>query len=189
MRNRLFIARTLLLAALVAVVPFAGGSAGDAHGPDANDMVRSLAPITYLPEHGGPPRRAVELAVEFEFGSARLTGPARRLLDRLGTALRDERLRASRFEIVGHTDAVGDRAANQTLSERRARAVLAYLAESHGIDRSRLVATGKGEDALKDPLDPMSGVNRRVEIVNLTPVWPAAPDPVEQKARDILTGK
>lgn len=189
MRNRPFIARALLLTALTAVVPIASGSAGDAYGPDANDLVRSLAPITYLPEHGGPPRRAVELAVEFELGSARLTGKARRLLDRLGTALRDERLRASRFEIVGHTDAAGSRGANQTLSEQRAHAVLAYLAGRHGIERSRLVAVGKGEDALKDPLDPTSGVNRRVEVVNLTPVRPAATDRSEPTTKDILTGQ
>jgi len=178
----------LLLAILLCAAP---AEAGD---PEANDIIRSLAPITYLPEHGGPPRRAIDLEVSFELGSARLTPAARQLLDRLGAALKNERLAASRFEIVGHTDASGRRDFNQVLSERRARSVRAYLVKTHGIAPERLTALGKGEDALKDPLRPRASVNRRVEVVNLTPVQPAAGaeartnEAVEKKAKDILTG-
>jgi hypothetical protein len=50
---------------------------------EANDIIRSLAPITYLPEHGGKPRRAIDLEVRFESGSAKLTPEAQRLLDTL----------------------------------------------------------------------------------------------------------
>lgn len=46
--------------------------------------------------------------------------------------------------IEGHTDATGDDAHNQDLSERRAGSVVAYLT-SNGIDASRLSAVGKGE--------------------------------------------
>jgi len=159
---------------------------------EANDIIRSLAPITYLPEHGGKPRRAIDLEVRFESGSARLTPDAQRLLDTLATALQDGRLASSRFEVAGHTDASGSRAYNQSLSEKRAGAVVTYLTSRHGVDRKRLSPVGKGEDALKDPLNPTGRANRRVEIVNLTPVQPAAQLPTSQpakKANDILMGR
>ncbi len=178
------------IALLTAAILLAASQA-QASDPDANEIIRSLAPITYLPEHGGKPRRAIDLEVRFESGSAKLTKSARSLLARLATALKDQRLAASRFEVTGHTDASGKRAYNQKLSERRARAVVAYLANSLGVKRSRLTATGKGEDALKDPLNANSSANRRVEIINLTPVKPTAPirKSGEKKANDILMGK
>ncbi|MBK6487161.1 MAG: OmpA family protein [Gemmatimonadetes bacterium] len=46
--------------------------------------------------------------------------------------------------IEGHTDATGDDAHNQSLSERRAAAVVAYLT-TNGIAAARLAAVGKGE--------------------------------------------
>ncbi len=48
--------------------------------------------------------------------------------------------------IEGHTDATGDDAHNQSLSERRANAVVDYLVKQ-GVDRGRLSAIGKGETA------------------------------------------
>ena len=181
MRRVALLTATILLAA----------SQAQAADPDANEIIRSLAPITYLHKHGGKPRRAIDLEVRFESGSAKLTKSARSLLARLATALKDQRLAASRFEVTGHTDASGKRAYNQRLSERRARAVVAYLANPLGVKRSHLTATGKGEDALKDPLNAYSSANRRVEIINLTPAKPTAAirKSSEKKANDILMGK
>ncbi|MBT5496557.1 MAG: OmpA family protein [Alphaproteobacteria bacterium] len=177
--------------ALLTTALLIAASPAHAADPDANEIIRSLAPITYLPKHGGKPRRAIDLEIRFEIGSAKLTKSARSLLARLATALKDQRLAASRFEVAGHTDASGKRAYNQKLSERRARTVVAFLANSLGVKRSRLTASGKGEDALKDPLNANSSANRRVEIINLTPVKPTAAikKSGEKKANDILMGK
>ena len=49
-----------------------------------------------------------------------------------------------RLEVQGHTDADGSDATNQSLSERRAAAVAAYLA-GQGIDRERMTTVGFGE--------------------------------------------
>ena len=181
MRRVALLTATILLAA----------SQAQAADPDANEIIRSLAPITYLHKHGGKPRRAIDLEVRFESGSAKLTKSARSLLARLATALKDQRLAASRFKVTGHTDASGKRAYNQRLSERRARAVVAYLANPLGVKRSHLTATGKGEDALKGPLNAYSSANRRVEIINLTPAKTTAAirKSSEKKANDILMGK
>lgn len=67
--------------------------------------------------------------------------------------------------IVGHTDAVGDDAYNQTLSERRAAAASDYLA-AQGVARSRLKASGRGEVEPIASNDDEAGrqQNRRVEV-------------------------
>jgi outer membrane protein OmpA-like peptidoglycan-associated protein len=49
-----------------------------------------------------------------------------------------------RVSIEGHTDDVGDDAANMDLSERRAQSVMRWLVE-HGVEASRLEAHGLGE--------------------------------------------
>ncbi len=67
--------------------------------------------------------------------------------------------------IVGHTDAVGADAYNQSLSERRARAAANYLA-GVGVANSRLRSVGRGETEPIATNDTDDGrqLNRRVEI-------------------------
>ena len=108
-----------------------------------------------------------DLRVTFPFDSAEITGEARQTLDVLGDALLDGRLSADRFEIAGHTDGIGDETYNESLSERRAQAVVNYLSNNFGISRERLLGRGYGETYLADPDDPSDPNNRRVEILNL----------------------
>jgi outer membrane protein OmpA-like peptidoglycan-associated protein len=73
-----------------------------------------------------------------------------------------------RFSVEGHTDATGSASSNQKLSEERARAVVARLAEM-GIDPGRLSAKGLGQN---NPVADNSSAegrakNRRVEFVKL----------------------
>jgi len=49
------------------------------------------------------------------------------------------------LELSSHTDSRGNDAANQDLSERRAKECVRYLVEEKGINPSRLVPVGKGE--------------------------------------------
>uniref|UniRef100_UPI001F1FD08D OmpA family protein n=1 Tax=Falsiroseomonas oryziterrae TaxID=2911368 RepID=UPI001F1FD08D len=112
---------------------------------------------------------SVNLTVNFASGSAELTPQATRTLDELGRALASAELSAFRFRVEGHTDTVGDAAQNQSLSERRAAAVVQYLTSRHGIAPSRLQAVGMGESA---PLVPTGDQvpeprNRRVQVVNI----------------------
>jgi len=131
---------------------------------DRTEILRSLAPIKFLPEHSSGSKRSIDLDVHFELNSAILTPIALHQLDELGAALTSEELAAARFEIAGHTDATGSDAYNQGLSERRVTAVHKYLVEIHSVDSTRIKAMGYGEARLKDPLNPNSGVNRRVEV-------------------------
>jgi len=69
------------------------------------------------------------------------------------------------FELGGHTDSVGDPAANTALSEARATAVMEYMI-SAGFDPHRLSAVGYGPDQPVQSNDTPEGraANRRIEF-------------------------
>jgi OmpA-OmpF porin, OOP family len=167
---------------------------------DATEIIRSLAPVA-----GGNPNaprlrdvdadegrrrvrvdysRAVDLTVFFEYDSAMLTPQARVQLEPLARALLTPELMPHRFLIAGHTDAVGDAQYNRMLSLQRAITVRTHLIESHGIDPARLVVHGWGFTQLKEPRNPRSGVNRRVEVALIAP-----PERRSQHAPFILGGR
>jgi outer membrane protein OmpA-like peptidoglycan-associated protein len=110
---------------------------------------------------------SVDLDVNFEFNSTALTTDAMLTLDQLGQALKNEALAQQRFQLAGHTDAVGGDKFNQALSEKRAAAVREYLITRHGIAAGRLDAIGFGRTQLLDPQHPDGAVNRRVQVTNL----------------------
>lgn len=73
-----------------------------------------------------------------------------------------------KFSVEGHTDSTGSAAANQTLSEQRAKAIVAKLVES-GIAADRLTAVGKGQSSpvADNATDEGRAKNRRVEFVKM----------------------
>ena len=125
--------------------------------------------------------RSIDLDIAFGYDSAKLTDAAKQQLDELGAALNAPELAKSQFGINGHTDAKGKAEYNKLLSERRATSVAVYLSETFDIDPTRLVAKGLGEEELKNAENPNAAENRRVEIVNLTPI------PQPQKTRKPLS--
>jgi len=76
--------------------------------------------------------------------------------------------KGARVEISGHTDNVGNAAANKTLSEKRAQACRNYIV-SKGIDKKRLDAVGFGDEHPVAPNDTEEGRqrNRRIEAKEL----------------------
>lgn len=72
-----------------------------------------------------------------------------------------------KLEIQGHTDNVGQAAANRTLSQQRAEAVRDYLIQTGGIAADRLTAVGYGgtKPVAANTTDDGRAQNRRVEIV------------------------
>lgn len=75
-----------------------------------------------------------------------------------------------RVSIIGHTDAVGDREANQVLSEHRALAVKQRLESEYGIAANRLETAGKGASQPVGDNQTAEGrtQNRRVEFIKLS---------------------
>jgi outer membrane protein OmpA-like peptidoglycan-associated protein len=108
----------------------------------------------------------IDLTVHFDFNSDKIQGRSKPLLDKVVQVMTDQRLEALRFRVEGHTDAKGGAAYNDSLSKRRADAVVIYLAQQ-GVQTARLKAQGKGFRELADSADPSSGLNRRVTIVSL----------------------
>lgn len=105
-----------------------------------------------------------ESGILFDFDSSRLRSTARDNLQELAENLRQ--YDRTDVLIIGHTDAVGADAYNQTLSEQRARSAASYL-EQLGIASERISTRGMGEN---DPIatnDTAEGrqLNRRVEVV------------------------
>ena len=88
------------------------------------------------------------LPINWNLGSATLTGEAKRLIDtRLMPVLAQNP--GVKLEIASHTDSRGSKSSNQDLSERRAQAVVNYL-QTKGVNPSLLVANGYGENRLKN---------------------------------------
>lgn len=117
---------------------------------------------------GSAPRAAVrrdplDMRVTFPTGSAEMTEQARAEARVFAQALQSQQLAGVRFNVDGHTDAVGDRSYNLELSRRRAQAVVDYLV-AQGADASRLVATGYGFDRPRPGKAPTAPDNRRVEF-------------------------
>lgn len=83
-------------------------------------------------------------AVQFVTGSATLTAAAKKELDK-GAKILNETYPQLKVEIAGHTDNTGKPASNQTLSEKRAAAVKAYLVKK-GVAADRLTTVGYGQD-------------------------------------------
>ncbi|MCH1926556.1 OmpA family protein [Shewanella sp. C32] len=71
------------------------------------------------------------------------------------------------FYVVGHTDDKGDRNYNQSLSQRRAAAVIKQLTELYQIPASQLTAHGNGEysPVASNANEAGQRLNRRVELV------------------------
>jgi OOP family OmpA-OmpF porin len=90
------------------------------------------------------------------------------VLDEVVQALKDNK--GFRVQVEGHTSSEGSDDHNQTLSERRAEAVLDYLV-AHGIGKERLLSTGFASSVPVDSNATIAGRenNRRVEfVVNFT---------------------
>ena len=70
-----------------------------------------------------------------------------------------------KIEVGGHTDNVGEKDANQLLSQNRANSVMKYLID-HGVSELRLTATGYGENSpvADNSTDKGRRLNRRTEV-------------------------
>jgi OOP family OmpA-OmpF porin len=107
------------------------------------------------------------VTVEFDFNSAAIKPSSYRTVGAIADALHNPILLGYGFLVIGHTDSVGGRQYNLGLSQRRAEALRAALIDPFGVNPGALEAVGLGEEQLLDPKNPTSGVNRRVQLVNV----------------------
>jgi NitT/TauT family transport system substrate-binding protein len=113
----------------------------------------------------GAPLLTKPVSIGFSSGSAELLAEA---IAAVNTQVlpQIEIARGMSVRIEGNTDSLGDRAANQELSERRARAIVDYLVQ-RGVPPQRLIARGNGS---ANPVAPNAtpegrAQNRRTDIL------------------------
>ena len=106
----------------------------------------------------------IGLPIQFDFNSDSITSASRPYIDELGKMLSREDLLNEKVIIEGHTDAVGSALYNKQLSLRRAQSIKQYLFSQYGVDRHRMMVSGKGEYQPLKGQNPFAAVNRRVEI-------------------------
>ena len=144
---------------------------------DVFQMVRADLPDSSARKRGAPiegrlleaelvKRCRIEIpGVYFAFGTAAIDPISDRALAELARSLSAQP--EWKVTVEGHTDSVGTDAANQALSERRAEAVRARLAQQHGVSTGTWGAVGYGATKPRESNSTIEGRarNRRVELI------------------------
>ncbi|PTM38948.1 OmpA family protein [Bosea sp. 124] len=105
--------------------------------------------------------------IQFKLNSAAILPASFRTVGVMADSLHHPSLLEYKFLVVGHTDAVGDRKSNLTLSQKRADAIRNALVTTFRVPPDRLQAVGLGEEQLQDRAHPAAAANRRVQLVNI----------------------
>ena len=102
--------------------------------------------------------------VYFAFDQAKIEERSFPVLDEVVKALMDNK--GFKIQVEGHTDSSGGEGHNQSLSERRAGAVVEYIV-AHGVPRNRVTSKGFSSSVPTDTNDTVNGRenNRRVEFI------------------------
>ena len=106
----------------------------------------------------------VALYINFDFGKATIRPDSRPIIEQIVQMMKANQ--DLKLSVEGHTDNVGDAQSNQTLSENRAKEVVAAII-AQGIDAGRLSPSGHGEDmpVADNNTEEGRAKNRRVELV------------------------
>ena len=109
-------------------------------------------------------KQVADVSVTFGFDKAKLTDDDKAQLDTFAASLGSAK--SYILEVTGGTDSVGSAQYNYDLSQRRADAVVQYLAAKYGIEPHRFYLIGIGKDQAVASNDTREGrqKNRRVEV-------------------------
>jgi outer membrane protein OmpA-like peptidoglycan-associated protein len=105
-----------------------------------------------------------DVSVTFGFNKSNLTKDAKDQLDQFGTQLSGAK--GYILEVTGGTDSVGSKEYNYALSDRRAMAVVQYLASKYSVPAHKFYLIGLGKDVEVDSNKTADGrkKNRHVEV-------------------------
>jgi OmpA-OmpF porin, OOP family len=113
-------------------------------------------------------RVVTETAVQFGFDKDNLTKASKEALDQLATNVPNAK--GYIIAVEGGTDSTGDAEYNYALSQRRADAVVQYLASQHSIPAHKIYLIGLGKDKPVESNKTRDGraKNRRVDVRLMT---------------------
>jgi len=142
-------------------------SAGDAE-TSANDAVHRADSLDQVVKGLDNYRSVGDVSVTFGFDKAVLTKDDKDQLDQFAGQFGSQK--SYILEVTGGTDATGSAEYNYGLSNRRADAVVQYLASKYSVPAHRFYLIGIGKDKEVAPNNTAEGrkMNRRVEVRVLT---------------------
>ncbi|MGK0270918.1 MAG: outer membrane protein OmpA-like peptidoglycan-associated protein [Cocleimonas sp.] len=132
--------------------------------PDANDLCANTSVGSAVNKFGCEADKSITLeGVNFATGSDRLTINSLSIINTTANALKANP--SIEVEVAGHTDGLGIKSVNQTLSKRRANSVAIQLVEQ-GVNAAKISTRGYGESKPIAPNNTEEGrlKNRRVEL-------------------------
>ncbi len=146
----------------------AAGSDADKAQMSANTASQRVDTLTHAVVNLDNYRPVVETAVHFGFNKDNLTKEAREAIDQLAASVATTK--GYIITVEGATDSVGSAEYNYDLSQRRADAVIQYLAAEKGIPAYKiyLIGLGKVKPVESNKTADGRAKNRRVDIRLMT---------------------
>ena len=160
----------------------AGKTADDAQ-TTANAATKRVDTLTQTVVNLDNYRPVAETSVHFGFDKDNLTKKAKEALDQLATDVPNTK--GYIVTVEGGTDSVGPSDYNYDLSQRRANAVIQYLASQHNVPAHKIYLIGLGKDKPVDSNKTSEGraKNRRVDVRLMTNTSGGdSPAPAQQPA-------
>jgi OOP family OmpA-OmpF porin len=155
-------------AAAVDQKALAAGSEADKAQLSANAATQRVDVLTNTVVNLDNYRPVVETAVHFGFNKDNLTKEAKEAIDQLATSVATTK--GYIITVEGATDSVGSADYNYDLSQRRANAVIQYLAAEKSVPAYKIYLIGLGKDKPVESNKTADGraKNRRVDIRLMT---------------------
>ena len=106
----------------------------------------------------------IALYINFDTGKSGVKAESKPIIEQIVQMMKENS--DLKLSVEGHTDNVGNPKSNKTLSEERAKSVVAAIID-HGISTERLSASGYGQDKpiADNATEDGRAKNRRVELV------------------------
>lgn len=159
----------------------AAGRSADAANQSAQEAYNRVDTLTGVVANLDNYKPLSDVDVNFHFDKATLTSADKKKLDELASNLTNAR--GYILEVTGGTDSTGDANYNYQLSQRRADAVVNYLASKYNIPPHKfyLIGIGKDQEVASNRTAAGRAKNRRVNIKLMSNMAdqnaPAAPAP------------
>jgi outer membrane protein OmpA-like peptidoglycan-associated protein len=146
----------------------AAGQSADAAGKSAQEAYNRVDTLSGVVANLDNYKSVADVNVTFGFDKSVLTADDKKTLDDFAAGLAEKR--SYILAVTGGTDSTGDANYNYGLSQRRADAVVNYLATKYNIAPHKfyLIGIGKDKQVASDSTAAGRAKNRRVEVKLMT---------------------
>jgi OmpA-OmpF porin, OOP family len=146
----------------------AAGQAADQANQNATQASRRVTSLAGTVENLDNYKSVNDTTVLFSFNKADLTRKDKEALDQFAQQMASQKHYI--VQVEGYTDSTGSADYNYQLSQRRADAVIQYLAQKYGVPayRIRLIGLGKDNPVAQNTSAAGRAKNRRVDVTLMT---------------------